>query len=55
MIAEKKYYCVYNTIDDLDDIILTSDDKEKPFGSLEKIESGYDKFLKSELPFINFS
>ena len=32
MIAEKKYYCVYNTIDDLDDIILTSDDSNSLTG-----------------------
>ena len=35
-----------SNINDKDVVILTSDDKEKPFGSLEKIESGYDKYLK---------
>ena len=52
--ASEANYLTYNkdgvgdlsNIDDKDVVIITSDDKEKPFGSIEKILSGYDKFLK---------
>ncbi len=35
-----------SNINDRDVVIITSDNKEKSFGSLEKIISGYDKFIK---------
>ena len=35
-----------SNINDKDIIVITSDDKEKSFASLEKILSGYDKYIK---------
>ena len=35
-----------SNINEKDVVIITSDNKDKPFGSLEKIISGYDKFIK---------
>ena len=35
-----------SNIEDKDVVIITSDDKEKSFASIEKIANGYDKFIK---------
>lgn len=35
-----------SNINDRDVVIITSDDKEKSFASIEKIANGYDKFIK---------
>lgn len=35
-----------NNIDDMDTVILISDEKEKPFQNLEKVVNGFDKFIK---------
>lgn len=35
-----------SNINDKDIVVITSDDKEKSLASLEKIQSGYDKFIK---------
>lgn len=35
-----------SNINDKDVVIITADSKEKPYGSLEKIITGYDKYIK---------
>ena len=35
-----------SNIEDKDVVIITADSKEKPYGSLEKMISGYDKYIK---------
>ena len=35
-----------SNIDDKDIVILTADEKEKPYASMEKILNGYDKYIK---------
>ena len=34
-----------SNIDDKDVVVMTADDKDNPYGSLEKILNGYDKFI----------
>jgi ribonuclease J len=46
LLFDRKRIGDLSNINDKDIIILVSDEREKPFGNLERIVSGYDKFIK---------